>query len=180
MTWYPPMGLLSVLVMATKMSKSRWLVGNWPVSRTTKGKLGTGVSVGVGLAVGGAWVGRGVAVAGTGVAVGGMGVDVGEGVAVGEGRGVAGVVGVAVKLASMVGVGELIAAAFRISRGVGAGSSEALPRANHRVTPEPRTTNAVARQSPTNRIMATKKIIRLCFVNFALSFTEFIVARIIL
>ena len=130
--------------------------------------------MGVGITVGGDSVGDGVVVGGTGVGVGGTGVEVGRGVTVGGGVGVSVSVGgmVAVGMVAvaapeeglLIGVEVWMATGRRVGRFVGVGSFDVLSRANHRVTPEPRTTKVVPRQSPVNTIAPRAKISLYCFL----------------
>ena len=130
------------------------------------------MSVGNGVGVGKDWVEMGVLVGGTEVGVGGIGVDVAVAVAVGNGVGVT--VAVAVAVGSVVGlaVGVNVGAVAtrRVVRAVGAGTSAALLKKNHRPRPEPTAVKLVTKHKPTKRMMPPTNIILRCFcLNLSLS-----------
>lgn len=126
------------------------------------------MSVGSGVGVGKDWVEVGVLVGGTEVGVGGIGVDVAVAVAVGNGVGVTVAVGIVVGLAVGVNVGAV--ATRRVVRAVGAGTSAALLKKNHRPRPEPSAVKLVTKHKPTKRMMPPINIILRCFcLNLSVS-----------
>jgi hypothetical protein len=147
----------------------RWLVSNFAVSRTVKGKLGAevGVSVGIGVGVDGG----GGEVGGAGVEVGvRLGVSVGTSVEVGVGKG--GGVSVGIEVGVGLGNGDGLGRITRLRVGSGVGAAKAIGwrSPSHRSRPEPKAVKATTPHKPKSREIVRAKINLACFLlNFIMS-----------